>query len=38
MGDTEEEHPKLEARFISKVVNILFEVGRKSLLLRRCYA
>jgi hypothetical protein len=38
MGGTEAEHPKPEARFISKVVNIFFEVGYKSLLLRRCYA
>jgi hypothetical protein len=37
MGDTEAKHPKPEARFISKVVNIFFEVGHKSLLLRRCY-
>jgi hypothetical protein len=37
MGDTEAEHPKPEARFISKVVNIFFEVGYKSLSLRRCY-
>jgi hypothetical protein len=31
MGGTEAEHPKPEARFISKVVNILIEVGHKSL-------
>jgi len=38
MGGTEAEHPKPEARFNSKVVNIFFEVGHKSLSLRRCYA
>jgi hypothetical protein len=27
MGDAEAKHPKPEARFISKVVNIFFEVG-----------
>jgi hypothetical protein len=37
MGDTEAEYPKPEARFISKVVNIFFEVRHKSLLIRRCY-
>jgi hypothetical protein len=36
MGDTEAKHPKPEAGFISKVVNIFFEVRYKSLLLRRC--
>jgi len=38
MGGTEAAHPKPEARFISKVVNIFIEVRHKSLLLRRCYA
>jgi len=37
MGGTEAEQPKPEARFISKIVNIFFEVGHKSLLLRRCW-
>ena len=37
MGDTEAEHSKPEARFISKLVNIFIEVGHKSLFLRRCY-
>jgi hypothetical protein len=36
MGDTEAKHPKPEARFISNVVNIFFEVEYKSLVLRRC--
>jgi hypothetical protein len=31
MGDIEAEHPKPEARFKSKVVNIFIEVGHKSL-------
>jgi hypothetical protein len=30
MGDTEAKHPKPEARFISKVVNIFFEVSVKA--------
>jgi hypothetical protein len=36
MGDAEAEHPKPEARFISKVGNIFFEVRHKSLVIRRC--
>jgi hypothetical protein len=32
MGGTEAEHPKPEARFISKVVNIFIEVGHRAYL------